>query len=152
MNSNIQIEHYIIVISTLILIAGYSCNDDYLTSENNSTLRQIAGCQSHKLNKSVSIDSCFTYTFRKELNLKFCISGNCCPDSNRYSLSSKIFMDTIEIAIRDTARNLCRCICNYLINARFEGLNSDRYIIKCVREEFSVKEILYLKDVKRGSI
>ncbi|MBA4406369.1 hypothetical protein C0389_03755 [bacterium] len=152
MNRKNYIEYFVFVLSFFIILIGYSCNDDSLTSDNNVLLEQIAGCQNHKLNKSVSTDSCFTYTFRKELNLQFCISGNCCPDSNRYSLSSKILMDTIEIAVRDTARNLCRCICNYLINARFEGLNSDRYIIKCVREEFSVKEILYLKDVKRGSI
>lgn len=151
MNGKITKEHFLIL-SIFILAAGYSCSDNFLLSETNFYLRQIAGCQTHKLNKSVSVDSCFSYTFGLELNFQSCVAGNCCPDSNRYSLSSKIVEDTIEIAVRDTARNLCKCICNYFINARYRDLKRDHYIIRCVQEELSHRKILYLKDVKRGSI
>jgi hypothetical protein len=149
MNRKIQIQYYVFVLSFFIILVGYSCNDDPLTSENNAILEQIAGCQNNKLNKSVSGDSCFFYTFETELNLQFCVSGNCCPDSNRYTLSSKILRDTIEIAIKDTARNLCKCICQYFIHACFQDLNSDRYIIKCVQGESIDKKVLYLKEVNR---
>jgi hypothetical protein len=149
MNGKIHIQRYFIVISFFILLIGYSCTDDFLTSEYNAVLEQIAGCQNNKLNKSVSGDSCFFYTFRTDLELQFCVSGNCCPDSNRYTLSSKILRDTIEIAIKDTARNLCRCICKYFINARFKDLVGERFIIKCVQEESIYKKVLYLKEVNR---
>ena len=149
MNNKIYLQYYVFVISFFIILIGYSCNDDPLTSDNNVILEQIAGCQNNKLNKSVSADSCFFYTFKTELNLQFCVSGNCCPDSNRYALSSKILKDTLEIAIKDTARNLCRCNCKYFINAQFQDLNSDRYIIKCVQEGFNDMKVLYLKEVNR---
>lgn len=150
MNFRIHFQYCLIALSIIIILIGYSCNDSPLTSQTPLLLKQITGCQKYNLNKSASLDSCFSYTFKTELNIEFCVSGNCCPDSNRYLLSSKILGDTIEIAVRDTAANLCRCICNYLIQARFQDLNSNHYFIKCIQEESINTKVLYFKEVNRN--
>ena len=145
----VQVKYCVYVISLCVLLVGYSCIDDPLTSENGVTFQQIPGCQNNILNKLTSGDLCFSYTFRQELDLQFCVSGNCCPDSNRYVLASKFAFDTLEIAVKDTAANLCKCICKYFIKARFEDLTKDRYIVKCVQEESIDKKVLYLQEVNR---
>ena len=149
MNNEIKIRIFAVVILCFIILTGSSCNDDPLTSGVNAKLYQITGCQGNDLNRSVSADSCFFYTFNSELDIEFCVKGNCCPDSNRYFLSSQIFKDTIEITVKDTARNLCKCNCRYLIRARFQNLISERYAIKCIQEESINRKVLYFEDVHR---
>lgn len=115
--------------ASAILLLSF-CNDKSTQPQESVSLNQIPGCQHLRLNKSESSDSCFTYTFKKDLVLDFCASGNCCPDKNRFDLSSKIFNDTIQIVVKDTAQNLCKCNCNYIIHGEFKELPADRYVIK----------------------
>lgn len=149
MIGRIQLKYCVFIVSLCVIIITYSCLDDPLTSQNTVILQQIPGCQKNKLDKLSSGDSCFSYTFGKNLDLQFCVSGNCCPDSNRYVLSSKFSYDTLEIAVKDTADNLCKCLCVYFIKAQFENLMKDRYIIKCVQEDIIDNKVLYLQEVIR---
>ena len=60
-------------------------------------------------------ERCFEYTFDEHLQAAFCVNGNCCPDSQRFDLSYTVFEDSIVVTVVDTAQNLCRCLCDYLI-------------------------------------
>ena len=125
----------------VMLFFMISCSDkstNYAGHEVRATLKQVGGCQSHSLNNKISTeDSCFSYMFTEKLIVNFCMTGNCCPDSNRFSLSYKIKNDTIFVAAADTAANFCNCICNYIIQAEFDNLPSDRYIFYCTRSDRS---------------
>ena len=92
-------------------------------------LYQVNGCQGGGLSKSITGDSCFDYQFDTDLILDFCVNANCCPDSNRFDLSYEIKHDTIEVAVKDTAADLCRCICSYIIHAEFYDLPEDKYYV-----------------------
>jgi hypothetical protein len=78
-----------------------------------------------------SSDSLFSYSFTQSLVVDFSAHGNCCPDSNRFMVGHEIRNDTILIAVSDTARNLCRCICFYMIHVQVTDLPLDRYVIRC---------------------
>jgi hypothetical protein len=47
---------------------------------------QVPGCGANLVKASAS-DSCFSYQFHDALIVDFCATANCCPDSNRFSLS-----------------------------------------------------------------
>ena len=96
-------------------------NDSY-------SLYQVPGCGNTGLARLSSNDSCFTYDFDRVLYLSWCVPANCCPDSNRFALSSKVRLDTIIVAVRDTAQRNCRCTCPYTICASFAELPLDRYV------------------------
>ncbi|MCX7797150.1 MAG: hypothetical protein N2249_00825 [Melioribacter sp.] len=132
----------------LFLLLFYFCKDDTVIYEANAILYQIDGCQP-KLEKKSFGDTCFKYTFSDKLIIDFCVSGNCCPDKNRYLITHKIFKDTITITVKDTAANLCRCICNYIIHCEFELLNYDNYVVKCMLDKTKNYELLYLQKVIR---
>jgi hypothetical protein len=111
----------------------FSCSDKSSNPGNQqvkASLYQVGGCQSH-LAKVSEVDSCFSYQFGEKLVVDFCLTGNCCPDSNRFVLSHKISNDTIYIVAVDTAEHLCRCICKYVIHAEFENLPLSHYIFYC---------------------
>lgn len=124
-----------------------ACNDTGTNPENaqgSAKLYQIEGCQRTGVEKSFPGDSCFSYMFTEDLTVDFCVSANCCPDSNRFALSYKISGDTIAAAIADTAANLCRCTCTYVIHAEFSRLRLDRYVLVCTYEGITVyKEGVY---------
>ena len=89
---------------------------------------EIPGCRQTYPNKIVpSVDSCFSYQFHDQLTVDFCIQGNCCPDSDRFSIDHAIKMDTITVTVADTAANLCRCLCRHWIHSEFSGLALDSY-------------------------
>jgi hypothetical protein len=86
------------------------------------------GCRPSYANKALAFgDSCFSYQFQDLLVVDFCVSANCCPDSNRFSIDHMISADTITVTIADTAARLCRCMCRHWIHAAFYGLVSDNY-------------------------
>jgi hypothetical protein len=104
--------------------------------------QQVPGC-SASLNKTVIGDSCFSYQFHDALTMEFCMTGNCCPDSNRFSFRHSLIQDTILIVVSDTAAHLCRCTCNYLLRAEVNNLERDDYLVLCVREDYPSQYIFY---------
>ena len=76
-------------------------------------------------------DSIFTYSFTQNLVLDFSATGNCCPDSNRFTVSQEVRGDTLLVTVVDTARNLCKCMCLYLIDVQWIDLPLNRYVVRC---------------------
>jgi len=72
-------------------------------------------------------------------------TANCCPDSNRFSLSYGIRNDTITVVVVDTAAHLCRCICRYVIRGEFKDLPLDHYVFACNYDN----KLVYLEHVYR---
>ncbi len=140
----------LILISIIIVLYGCEVSN-FEPEAHNFRFEQLAGCQTlvyqNNLDKSTTKDSCFNYSFTENLEVEFCVKGNCCPDSNRFAVDGKVVGDTIYIAVKDTAANLCRCICNYIILTEFQNLSGDEYYIKCLEKDSG--KILYLKEVKR---
>lgn len=143
-------KKYFILIPICCLVFLSSCEDS-ASQEVQVSLFQAAGCKSNALSKisSIGIDSCFFYTFTQNLEIDFCLSGNCCPDKNRFATNHKIFADTIIITVKDTAPRLCHCICNYIIHGEFQNLARDKYFVKCIREEENL--VIYEQSVIRNS-
>lgn len=131
----------------LAVLIIFSCKDEVLKSESSASIRQIGKCNGQGLNKTAS--ECFEYVFREDLSIKFCVSGNCCPDSARFASDYKITEDVITINVKDIAPNLCKCICNYTVEAKFSNLNLDSYTIVCIQETSDENKVLYNKKVSR---
>ncbi|MCK5739807.1 hypothetical protein KAH55_11520 [bacterium] len=94
--------------------------------------RQIPGCQGNALGKKTA-DNCFDYTFSDDsLKLEFCVTGNCCPDSNRFVLDSEFNGANLFVTVTDTAANLCRCICNYKVQAEYSHVTQSQYTVTCL--------------------
>ena len=81
--------------------------------------------------KVSGIDSLFAYSFKDSLVIDFSVTSNCCPDSNRFSVSTIAGTDTLAVVVADTAEHLCRCICTYMIHCSFGNLPEDRYVVRC---------------------
>ena len=90
-------------------------------------LIQLDGCARGALEKTSDADSCFTWSFTENLIADFCVTANCCPDTDRFQLGYSIKAGAIHVMVQDTAQNLCRCICPYLIHAEFSELEKDSY-------------------------
>lgn len=140
----------ILVYTISVLLIINSCGEE-TSPEVKTVLYQIPGCKGNSLSKSFNaqLDSCFHYSFAEKLEIEFCVSGNCCPDENRFVTTSKIVNDSIIIAVRDTAQHLCRCICNYIIHGEFESLPLNKYIVKCIMNTENKNDVLYLMEVKK---
>ena len=138
------------IIISFCIILSYSCDDEF-TSNVQTSIYQLPGCKSNSMFKSNETfgDSCFTYSFSDKLVIDFCVNGNCCPDSNRFYTTSDIFRDSISITIADTAQNLCRCMCNYIIHGEFESLPYDKYFVKCSIGKNGNQQLLYEQTVDR---
>jgi hypothetical protein len=122
-----------------VLVGILSCSDQPTEPEHvKAQLYQISGCSGLGLTKAAVDDSCFSYKFAQDLVVDFCVSANCCPDSLRFQFTHDIRHDTILVAVADTAANLCRCICNYVIHAEFTDLPRDRYVFCCYYGEAMV--------------
>ena len=137
--------HLITYIGTLFALWG--CSDRGAEPEMASdaySLYQVPGCGNTGLARLSSNGSCFTYNFDRVLNLSWCVPANCCPDSNRFGLSSTVRLDTIIVAVKDTAQRNCRCTCPYAICASFVELPLDRYVF-LVQYDDSVyyREVVY---------
>jgi hypothetical protein len=125
-----------VVIAVLALIAFFcfSCKEKSANPENQGLISssfQSSKCMGSALGKASTSDSVFTYTFSDALIIDFSVTGNCCPDSNRFSVSSAIGSDTIVVAVVDTAQNLCRCLCRYMIHSEFMNLPNNHYVVRC---------------------
>jgi hypothetical protein len=123
----------ILTILTLTILLFFSCKDRSTGPQNElihfSSLS--SKCVSSGLGKNAFPDSIFTYTFSTTLVIDFSVSANCCPDSDRFSVSYAVTNDTIIVSVADTARNLCRCACTYMVHAEFDGLSLNHYVVRC---------------------
>lgn len=110
-----------------------SCNDKSVNNDSQATSVYKQGkCRESFLKKGTSeTDSVFAYTFNEKLKIDFSVSANCCPDSNRFSVSNEILSDTIFVAVADTAEKGCYCVCPYMIELEFSGLTNDSYLVIC---------------------
>jgi hypothetical protein len=128
----------------LLIIAGvfslFQCKETEIyppsNQENfNSAAHQITGCLSNDLKKSVEntdvLPGCFDYDFGDTLSIDFCVYGNCCPDSERFSIESALKYDTIFVVVIDTALEECDCICKYKIHLDISGLVKNEYLFYC---------------------
>ena len=141
-----MLKKILVVILVTFLLNLFACSGTVTDIENeNSIFYQIPGCQNNVLAKSAIDDSCFNYTFNQILIVDFCVSANCCPDSNRFDLSDKISNDTIFVAVTDTAAQLCHCICDYKIHFEKYNLPLNSYLFYCSYND----EILYAVRVIR---
>lgn len=135
-----------------IMIAVFSilkCSDEVVQSTLKSSFYQVKGCNKVALGKVTGESPCFNYTFNEKLVLEFCVSGNCCPDSNRFETRALVEKDTITITVKDIAPNLCKCMCNYFVHGEIESLQAESYTVKCLLDEGSSFKLLYLETVKR---
>ena len=99
---------------------------------------------------AVSNDSIFTYSFSQDLIIDFSVRGNCCPDSNRFTLGHEIRNDTIFIAVSYTAQNLCRCICVYMIHVKLADLPLNHYVVRCrLSDGYTTTDPIHLVSVQR---
>jgi hypothetical protein len=109
---------------------------------------QVSGCNQTPAKSSHS-DSCLSYRFHDALLVDFCASGNCCPDSQRFMIHNEIHHDTIVVTIADTAAQLCRCNCRYVLHVEVEDLPLPSYLFVCRRQDYSSQFILYSERVFR---
>lgn len=144
-------SHCYLLVSLFSICLGVfaGCNESVTSGENSkASIKQVGGSTSSALDKiTKESDSCFSYYFHNDLIVDFCVSGNCCPDSNRFFSDYRISMDTITVTIADTAANLCKCICNYNIRAELEGLLLNRYLFKVEKQDSSYRQTLYSENI-----
>ena len=136
-----------LLLLTALLIV--SCSDKGTDPRNDQTemqLSQLPGCQHGSIGKSAAADSCFSYQFTENLHVNFCLVANCCPDSNRFAFASGVSRDSIVVSVRDTAGQLCRCLCSYTIRCKFAALPLDRYWFVCLYGD----SVQYAAEVVRG--
>lgn len=140
----------LLILSALLLATCTDKSSGPGNLEPGASLRQIKGCFSlPSLTEFAYTDSCFTYEFGDTLVIEFCLTGNCCPDSDRFTLVYEMKSDTIMVAATDTAQHLCHCICNYRIHAEFSNLQLNSYVFVCTRSDDSGK-LYYAEGVSRG--
>ncbi len=138
-----------LLITFLAIVVLFSCKDEITYSEVNAKIIQDGKCRGSALSKSSATDSCFSYIFTNTLTIDFCVIGNCCPDSNRFTSSYSVTDSEIVIRIKDIAPNLCKCICKYIIHAEITELRNDRYTVKCIQKFTDHEEQLYIKTITR---
>ena len=63
------------------------------------------------------------------------LSGNCCPDSDRFAMSYDVRSDSLFVTATDTAARMCLCTCSYILQAKFANLPLDRYTFVCIRPD-----------------
>jgi hypothetical protein len=132
-------------ILALVFFSVISGCDKSVDPENNDGILayQLSGC----LNKSTN--DCFSYIFRNSLDTEFCVSGNCCPDNNRFIFEHDIIADTIDLYVNDIEERLCRCFCNYKLRASFDNLPLDSYQFNVIYRDTSGPILLYSERVIR---
>ena len=134
---------------SIFLLIG--CDQSVEPAKDKNSIIQIPGCDSTRLGKTlIPDDSCFSYQFYESLIVDFCVSGNCCPDSNRFSTNHTITNDTIIVAVADTAGQLCRCVCTYILHGEFHDLPGNNYLFLVYQMEDSAETLLYAVNVHRN--
>ena len=125
---------YLIAILFALTIL-FSCNTAPTNNDEKPKCRiyQIPGCGNHTLAKSALFpeDSCFVYQFDSKLIIEFCLTANCCPDSDRFEFDYEINKDSIFVTVEDTAGNLCYCICPYTIHMEINNPQENHYYFYC---------------------
>lgn len=143
------INKLVLLIAVMSLIAFFNCKDEITFSEVRANIFQDGKCRGSALSKTSVADSCFNYIFSNKLSLDFCVIGNCCPDSNRFTSSYSVTDSEIVIRIKDIEPNLCKCICKYMMHAEIVKLRNDWYTVKCIQEFEDHDDQLYLKTINR---
>ena len=133
----------------IILVAIAGCDKSTGPTVSTLTAYQVPGCVSGIAQQAPG-DTCFAFEFQQKLFVQFCATGNCCPDSDRFSFRHSISRDTIYVTIADTAAQLCRCMCKYTLVMEFTGLEKNSYQFVCSREDYSNRLIIYSKRVSRN--
>ena len=132
------------LIIPLLITLSISCSEKNIIETGDVDVvfssHQISGCNSSGLRKTTNEDSCFAYSFNDTLKLDFCVTGNCCPDSQRFLTDYKINSDTILVSVSDTAAHLCRCFCNYTIHVELSNLSKAKYLFVCDYEKLKYRE------------
>jgi hypothetical protein len=134
------------VLACLILLL-LACSDNTTKPKVESLAYQVGRCDHDMIKKPVADDSCFTAAFTQDLLIDLCLVANCCPDTNRFALSTSISSDTVLIAAADTAVNLCHCLCNYKVRAEFHNLPLSQYLVLCSYKD----SIIYREIVTRAN-
>lgn len=124
------------------IVFYFGCKDQITAPTIVERIYQLGKCNGSGLNKTLSAD-CFNYTFKDKLILDFCVQGNCCPDSNRFTFTHNIQNDQISIFITDIEQNLCKCNCSYVIHAEISNLKYDKYNVYCFQNKNGTNTILY---------
>jgi hypothetical protein len=114
-----------------LILALLACSESTTTPKTESLIYQVGRCQGHQGTAALAEDSCFDAEFTQNLLINFCLVANCCPDTNRFALSTSINNDTISIVAVDTAGNLCSCDCDYKAHAEFQNLPLSQYLVLC---------------------
>jgi hypothetical protein len=114
---------------------------------------QVSKCLNHfSKTSSISADSCFTYSFSNSLIAEYCVSGNCCPDSNRFAFIQETGDDTLNIFVTDIEENQCHCICSYMLHSEFTGLQHNTYLLNIyLTSKQGEKTLLYSETVMRNN-
>jgi len=136
---------YSSIIILLFILGIWVACEKVTSPKQEDLLYQIEGCN-EGIAKVFTADSCFTYQFETDLVVDFCVTANCCPDSDRFNLSSQITQNTITITVQDTASDLCLCTCPYVVHAEFYSLQLDHYFIQCMYDG----DIVYWEEVGRS--
>lgn len=138
-----------LALTFIVAVIFISCHDSALQPETTAKIYQAGKCNGTALFKSAQDDSCFVYSFSNVLTIDFCVNGNCCPDSNRFTSSYTLNNNEITIKVKDTALNLCRCTCRYTIHSEFNDLKLESYRVICISETNDENKVLYSKLVQR---
>lgn len=126
-----------------LIFSLLACSESTTKPKTDSLVYQVGRCQHGALTKPVGGDSCFAVTFAQDLRVDLCLVANCCPDTNRFALSTQIKKDTILIVAADTAANLCHCLCTYTVRAEFSNPPLSQYLVLCsYRDSIIHREIV----------
>jgi len=136
---------YLSIVILFLNIFLKGCSDTTDPVESNNLFYQEPGC----MNKTSLADSCFDYTFTDKLIVEFCVSGNCCPDSNRFIFQQVIIQDTINLTVTDIEERLCRCICNYILHSENTELPLNSYQYNIFLKESTGDTLIYSQRVYR---
>ena len=124
----------LLIPATAAMLCFFSLSCAKLTTDPGASITfsaRSSKCLTHNTPGVNGLDSLFLYSFPDSLVLDFSVKANCCPDSNRFSISQTTGSDTIVVTVTDTAENGCRCVCPYMIHTSFESLPYDRYVVRC---------------------
>jgi hypothetical protein len=141
-------HHFLVPVASFALLIE-ACDRTTAPDSTRVVSYQIPGCTGQGEKRSAG-DSCFSYQFHDALVVDFCASGNCCPDSDRFSIQHTVENNTITVTIADTAAHLCRCNCVYVLHVELHDLHRDSYLLVCRREDYAGHEVLYSTWVQRN--
>lgn len=130
----------------LTLPTVFACDETTQPAPPGVIALQVPGCQQRR---APGLDSCFSYEFHEALTVDFCADGNCCPDSQRFAFTSAFLHDTIMVTIADTAAQLCRCTCPYVLRMTFNALPGNEYLFLCMREDSAGQAVIYSQLLQR---